>query len=150
MEKMEERLKRSRELLSNAFHATNSKLNRPRVSSIRGFENAFMISQDDILNFSEPNTCSTDMSKSFPSNTHTKPQYSCDQVSSSSSTILLPTLANIDMTTLASFSYTSGYESSSSQQDIEATSPMPPILADHQDHSCSESESKLQQDERQM
>ena len=148
METMEERLKRSRDLLSNAFYATNSKLNRPHVSSRRELENTFMISQDDILNFSEPNPCSPDMTKSYPSNTHTKHQYSCDHVSSSPSPILLPTLAS--MSTFASFSYTSGYESSSSQHAIEATSLMPSTLGDCQDHSCSESETMLQQDERQM
>eukprot|EP00090_Calanus_glacialis_P012378 TRINITY_DN20907_c0_g1_i1.p1 TRINITY_DN20907_c0_g1~~TRINITY_DN20907_c0_g1_i1.p1 ORF type:complete len:562 (-),score=93.39 TRINITY_DN20907_c0_g1_i1:314-1999(-) len=158
IDKMEGQLKRSRGLLSNAFHATNSKLNRLHVSNKRERATASAISEDinlgDVLDFSQGRSVSPDIEIPFPSSSQTKPQYTCDRVSSSSSPILLPTLAN--MSTFASFSsaanYTSGYESSSSQQDIETTSPMPSDLSisapvDRQTDSCFESDSSIHQHE---
>ena len=157
-------MKRSRGLLSNAFHATNSKLNRLHISSKRDRGKPSVIGKAssiaDVLNYSHLKAVDTarpsspDMKESFLTNSHTKPQYMSDHVSSSPSQILLPALAN--MSTFASFysaaNYTSGYERSSSQQDLETKSPTPSngsgcAMGDRQADSCFESDSSFQQHE---
>lgn len=158
VDKMEEQLKRSRRLLSDAFHSTNSKMNKQHVSNKRERAVASAISEDirlvEVLDYSQGRSVSPDIGISFPSTSQTEPQYTCDRVSSSSSPILLPSLAN--MSTFTNFSsadnYTSGYESSSSKQDIETTSSLPSSLSisttvDRQSDSCFESDSSMDQHE---
>ena len=122
---MEEQIKRARQLLSNAFYATNSKLNIMDVCSKIENEKEFKISKSiniaDIFNISQAELLSPHMSKI--------PQNTCENEGSPSSPSILPTLAN--MSTFANLSYSSGNKISSMRQDFHDSSPIPSSLTVH-------------------
>ena len=136
---MEEQLKRSRGLLSNAFHATNSKLNRLHTSPelerakpsviAKGAGHAEARNHDHLKTFEMPRTTSPDFEETFPKNSHPQPHYATqnhDYVSSGSppesdeptpslmpSSRYMPTFSGFySSITTNTNNYTSGYASS--------------------------------------
>jgi hypothetical protein len=122
---VEEQIKRARQLLSNTFYATNSKLNIMDVCSKIENEKDFKVSKSiniaDIFNISQAELLSPHMSKI--------PQNTCENEGSTSSPSILPTLAN--MSTFANLSYSSGNKISSMRQDFHDSSPIPSTLTVH-------------------
>eukprot|EP00090_Calanus_glacialis_P033470 TRINITY_DN55605_c0_g1_i1.p1 TRINITY_DN55605_c0_g1~~TRINITY_DN55605_c0_g1_i1.p1 ORF type:complete len:205 (-),score=35.45 TRINITY_DN55605_c0_g1_i1:55-669(-) len=116
--KVEEEIKRARELLSTAFYATNSKLNRMHVCSKKENEKEFKISKSiniaDIFNINQHESLSPHMSN--------PPQNTCENEASTSS----PSILLDNMSTFANLSYTS-----SIRQDFHDSSPIPSTLTVH-------------------
>eukprot|EP00092_Neocalanus_flemingeri_P001162 GFUD01001238.1.p1 GENE.GFUD01001238.1~~GFUD01001238.1.p1 ORF type:complete len:554 (+),score=52.66 GFUD01001238.1:407-2068(+) len=173
IDKMEEQLKRSRGLLSNAFHATNSKLNRlhvtPKAEKAEKAEiappsvfakSASFLDEANKLNYLKTDEAarpvSPDLIESHPVTQNDDHVPNGDHISSASPSIslksssLMPSLTFMSTYGSYTHNYTSGYESSCSQSDLNTKSPEPPIqsaIYDHQADSCFESDSNYRPNE---